>query len=144
MPGRDEVPQVERFSPALIDDGDGAYMRKNGVGGAWVKLSDYKKEKARADELAATDEAQLENRILELEAELAQARNQERQRIQEALTGEDGLARLQCALSEDGWMLESHPCYDDAEKDRLRDLLRREVSAILALDTLDPSGEESA
>jgi len=51
-------------------------------GGEWVRYSDYETEKARADELAATDEGQLENRILDLEAE----RDQTRKRIGDMLS----------------------------------------------------------
>ncbi len=72
------------------------------------------------------------------EAALAKARKEGREELVQVLLGEDGLARLQCALSEDGWMLSAHPCYDDAEQDRLKALLRREITA---LDSLTKEGD---
>jgi hypothetical protein len=61
---------VERFVISQTPTGPATY--KDGAG-PWVHYSDYEKEKTRADELAATDEAQLENCILELEARAQKA-----------------------------------------------------------------------
>lgn len=44
---------VERFSPALMEDGEGAYMRKNGINGAWVTLADYHALERRAERAPA-------------------------------------------------------------------------------------------
>jgi hypothetical protein len=119
---------VERFEAPKVGKRIWRESMEPDASGLYCWFSDYEKEKTRADELAATDEAQLENRILELEAQRDQARQEVlevREAVQPALDMAEELAeRVNQELGD-------YTAYSSAME------LVHEAEA-----TLDPSGKQ--
>jgi hypothetical protein len=154
---------VERFGWVLGADGENGGIGRRADGG-YVRHSDYEKLRVERDAadmpLTARDNYLLQRaeeasrKAKTAEAERDQARNQERQRIEEALEPIKQILDLEierCQELGDVWDTEADridvaPPVDPRERARFfyeqRDKLKEVRSSLAALDTLDPSGEE--
>lgn len=124
---------VERFDPQITGaTAEGFLPMDRTVEGDWVRYSDYEKlEERHAERMDAA--AQYRRKWREAEAERDQARNQERQRIQEALPGHKEIGEITWGLDFAAAKLPPGKAADD---------LRERIAELNALDTLDPSGED--